>query len=121
MGLVGGVICYFGVIFMRNKSGIDDALDVFGVHGIGAIWGAIATGIFAMPEFVSEGCEGLIYGSTDLFLGQLAAVAITLVFCFVMSYAIIWVVSKFMRVRLDEDEEIIGADIVEHGEPSYNM
>lgn len=121
MGLVGGVMCYFGVIFMRNKSGIDDALDVFGVHGIGAIWGAIATGIFAMPEFVSEGCEGLIYGSTDLFLGQLAAVAITLVFCFVMSYAIIWVVSKFMRVRLDEDEEIIGADIVEHGEPSYNM
>ena len=63
----------------------------------------------------------MIYGSTDLFLGQLAAVAITLVFCFVMSYAIIWVVSKFMRVRLDEDEEIIGADIVEHGEPSYNM
>ncbi len=120
MGLIGGVICYFGVLFMR-KSCIDDALDVFGVHGIGAIWGAIATGIFAMPEFVSEGYEGLIYGSTDLFFGQIAAVVITIAFCFVMSYAIIWVVSKFMRVRLDEDEEVIGADIVEHGEPSYNM
>lgn len=120
IGAIGGVICYFGVLVMRNKSGIDDALDVFGVHGMGGIWGAIATGIFASPDFVSAGYEGLIYGSADLFIGQIIAVVATLVFCFAMSYAIIWLISKFMRVRLSEEEETIGADISELGEPSYN-
>ncbi len=121
IGAVGGAICYGGVIFMRTKSGIDDALDVFGVHGFGAIWGAIATGIFASPSMVNPGYEGLIYGSIDLFAGQIAAVILTIVFCFAMSYAIIWVISKFIRVRLTENEEAIGADMTEHGEPSYNM
>ncbi len=120
IGAIGGVICYFGVLVMRNKSGIDDALDVFGVHGMGGIWGAIATGIFASPDFVSAGYEGLIYGSADLFIGQIVAVVATLVFCFAMSYALIWLISKFMRVRLSEEEETIGADISELGEPSYN-
>ncbi len=120
IGAVGGVACYFGVLFMRNKSGADDALDVFGVHGVGGIWGAIATGIFANPDMVSPGYEGLIFGSTDLFIGQIVAVVATLIFCFAMSYAMIWVISKFMRVRLDEEEETIGADIAELGEPSYN-
>ena len=120
IGAVAGVLCYFGVLFMRSKSGADDALDVFGVHGVGGIWGSIATGILASPDFVSPGYEGLIYGSTDLFLGQIAAVVCTLVFCFVMSYAIIWVISKFMRVRLNEDEEAMGADMAELGEPSYS-
>ena len=120
IGMVGGVLCYFGVLFMRNKSGADDALDVFGVHGVGGIWGAIATGIFANPDMVAEGYEGLIYGGVDLFVGQVVAVIATFVFCFAMSYAMIWVISRFMRVRLNEEEETIGADISELGEPSYN-
>ncbi len=120
IGAVGGVVCYFGVLVMRNKSGVDDALDVFGVHGMGGIWGAIATGIFASPDFVSAGYEGLIYGSTDLFIGQIVAVIATIAFCFLMSYALIWLISKVMRVRLTEEEETIGADISELGEPSYN-
>ena len=120
IGAVGGALCYFGVLFMRNKSGADDALDVFGVHGVGGIWGAIATGLFANPGMVAEGYEGLFYGSVDLFIGQVVAVVCTLVFCFAMSYALIWIISKFMRVRLSEEEETIGADISELGEPSYN-
>ena len=120
IGAVGGVVCYFGVLIMRSKSGVDDALDVFGVHGMGGIWGAIATGIFASPDFVAEGYEGLIYGSADLFIGQLVAVVATFAFCFLMSYALIWLISKVMRVRLSEEEETIGADISELGEPSYN-
>ena len=120
IGAVGGVLCYFGVLFMRNKSGADDALDVFGVHGVGGIWGAIATGIFANPDMVSSGYEGLIYGGVDLFVGQIVAVIATFAFCFAMSYALIWVISRFMRVRLNEEEESIGADISELGEPSYN-
>ena len=120
IGAVGGVLCYFGVLFMRNKSGADDALDVFGVHGVGGIWGAIATGIFANPDMVAEGYEGLVYGGTSLFIGQVIAVIATIAFCFLMSYALIWIISRFMRVRLAEEEETIGADIAELGEPSYN-
>lgn len=120
IGAIGGVVCYFGVLVMRSKSGVDDALDVFGVHGMGGIWGAIATGIFASPDFVSAGYEGLIYGNTALFVGQIIAVIATIAFCFAMSYALIWLISKVMRVRLSEEEETIGADISELGEPSYN-
>ena len=120
-GLVGGAVCYYGVMFMRNGSGADDALDVFGVHGVGAIWGAIATGLFANPDMVKEGYEGLFYGGLDLFAGQIAAVMVTVVFCFCASYLLIWVVSRFVRVRLNEDEEAIGADISELAEPSYNL
>ena len=120
IGVIGGALCYFGVLFMRNKSGADDALDVFGVHGVGGIWGAIATGLFANPDMVAEGYKGLFYGGVDLFIGQVVAVVCTLVFCFAMSYALIWIISKFMRVRLSEEEETIGADISELGEPSYN-
>ncbi|MBO4798858.1 MAG: ammonium transporter [Candidatus Methanomethylophilaceae archaeon] len=119
IGAAGGVVCYFGVLLMRSRSGVDDALDVFGVHGTGAIWGAAATGIFADPAMVSPGYEGLIYGSADLFAGQIAAVLVTIAFCAGASYLIIAVISKFMRVRLSEEEEAIGADISEHGEPSY--
>ena len=120
IGVIGGALCYCGVLFMRNKSGADDALDVFGVHGVGGIWGAIATGLFANPDMVAEGYEGLFYGGVDLFIGQVVAVVCTLAFCFAMSYALIWIISKFMRVRLSEEEETIGADISELGEPSYN-
>ena len=120
IGVIGGALCYCGVLFMRNKSGADDALDVFGVHGVGGIWGSIATGLFANPDMVAEGYEGLFYGGVDLFIGQVVAVICTLVFCFAMSYALIWIISKFMRVRLSEEEETIGADISELGEPSYN-
>ena len=119
IGLVGGVVCYFGVIFMREKSGIDDALDVMGVHGIGGIWGAIATGIFAENNL--SGAGGLITGDWQLFVGNIVAVIVTLVFCFVVSYVIIWVIGKLMRVRATENEELIGQDLVEHGEPAYVM
>lgn len=118
IGVVGGIVCYFGVIFMRKKSGIDDALDVMGVHGIGGIWGAIATGLLS-----NEAAGGLLYsGDWHLIVGQLVAIVFTLVFCFVVSYIIIWVIGKLMKdVRVSEDEEAIGQDLVEHGEPAYYM
>ena len=120
IGLVAGALCYYGVLFMRNRSGTDDALDVFGVHGVGAIWGAVATGLFANPDMVAAGYEGLFYGGIDLFIGQIIAVIATVAFCFTVSYLLIWAISAFMRVRLNEEEEAIGADICELAEPSYN-
>ena len=120
IGLVGGAVCYYGVLFMRSRSGADDALDVFGVHGVGAIWGAVATGLFANPSMVEDGYEGLLYGGFSLFVGQIVAVILTVGFCFAASYLIITAVSGFVRVRLNEEEEAIGADISELAEPSYN-
>ena len=120
IGLVGGIVCYFGVIFMRERSGLDDALDVMGLHGVGGIWGAIATGLFA--EFNLGSAGGLLTtGDWQLFAGNIVAVLVTLVFCFVVSYVIIWVIGKLMRVRATEDEELIGQDLVENGEPAYVM
>ena len=118
IGAIGAIVCYFGVIFMRKKSGLDDALDVMGVHGIGGIWGAIATGLLS-----TEASGGLIYsGDWHLIAGQLVAIVFTLVFCFVASYIIIWVIGKLMKdVRVSSEEELIGQDLVEHGEPAYVM
>jgi Amt family ammonium transporter len=118
IGAVAGVLCFFSVRFFRGKTRIDDALDVFAVHGVGGIWGALATGLFAIGEYTG-GVEGLIYGSADLFVGQVAAIIGTLVFCFTVSYCIIWCLSKVMRVRVTEEEEMVGQDLIEHGENAY--
>ncbi len=118
IGAMAGVLCFFSVRFFRGKTRIDDALDVFAVHGVGGIWGALATGLFAIGEYTG-GVEGLIYGSADLFVGQVAAIIGTLVFCFTVSYCIIWCLSKVMRVRVTEEEEMVGQDLIEHGENAY--
>ena len=128
IGIIGSMLCFFAVRFIHSKCNFDDALDVFGVHGIGGIWGAISTGIFAESKYTGsinasgiyeEGPAGIIFGQADLLIGQIASVAMTLAFCFVASYCIIWVLSKFMPVRVSKEEEAIGQDIIEHGEPAY--
>lgn len=118
IGAVAAAICYFGVIFMRKRSGVDDALDVFGIRGIGGIWGAVATGIFASSMLTDT--PGLIDGGVDLFAGQLVAVGFTLAYCFAASFVIMKAISLVMRIRYTEDEELIGGDIAEHGESAYN-
>ena len=121
IGLIGGIVCYAGVVLIHKKLKVDDAADVFGIHGVGGIWGAIATGIFALPAMTEAGYEGLLYGGTSLFAGQIVAVVATLAFTFVVSFAIIKLIGRFTEIRLTEEEEMIGSDVIEHGEPSYNM
>ena len=121
IGLIGGIVCYAGVVLIHRKLKVDDAADVFGIHGVGGIWGAIATGIFALPAMTEAGYEGLLYGGTSLFFGQIAAVVATLAFTFAVSFVIIKLIGKFTEIRLTEEEEMIGPDVIEHGEPSYNM
>jgi len=118
IGIVAGILCFFAVRYTKSKLMFDDALDVFAVHGVGGIWGALATGIFAVPAYTG-GVEGLIYGSADLFIGQIIAVVVTLVFCFSVSYGIIWILSKAMRVCVTPEEELVGQDLIEHGEHAY--
>ncbi|OPY31054.1 MAG: putative ammonium transporter [Methanomassiliicoccales archaeon PtaU1.Bin124] len=121
IGLAAGAVCYGG-IQLRKKFGYDDALDVFGVHGIGGTFGAIATGLFATTAVNSAGANGLFYGGgVDLLVKQFIAVAAVWAFAFGVTYAILWVLKKVMPLRMTKDEERVGADIVQHGENAYDM
>ncbi len=121
IGLVAGVLCFYSVRFLRSRTRLDDALDVFGLHGVGGLWGSIAVGLFVDPAYTGGVQSVLFGGSFDLLFGQIVAAAFTLVYCFAVSYGIIWVLSKVTRVRLTEEEEMVGQDIIEHGEQSYVM
>ncbi|MCQ6282585.1 ammonium transporter [Bacillus sp. EB600] len=120
IGFLGGVICYWGVFWLKQKFGYDDALDAFGLHGLGGTWGGIATGLFATKSVNSAGANGLFYGDPSLVLKQLIAIAATYLFVGIASYIIIKVVNVFIPVRANEDEESIGLDITLHGERAYH-
>lgn len=126
IGAIAAVVCYFGIIFMRKRKDIDDALDVMGLHGLGGVWGAISVGIFSVASISWEGNGGLIAGQVDLLAGQIISVVVTLVYCFVVSFVLMKVIDYVMKhvggkkgATLSESEQMVGSDIVEHGEPSY--
>ncbi len=119
IGLGAGIICYISVSFCKAKLGYDDSLDAFGVHGVGGIWGAIATGLFATTAINAGGANGLFYGNPVQLWIQIKAVAITMVYSFVVSYILFWIVDKIAGLRTDEHEERIGLDLTEHREAAY--
>jgi ammonium transporter, Amt family len=116
MGLIGGVISNLVANWRAGRTRIDDALDVFACHGIGGIWGAIGTGIFA-----SIGATGLIYGGVHQFLAQLAAVAVVVPLSFFGSYVLLKLVNKISPLRVSEEAEDAGLDVSEHGEEAYQL
>ena len=120
IGLGAGVICY-GAIQLRERLRVDDALDVWAVHGVGGTWGAIATGIFASAAVNSAGKDGLLYGNPSLFFTQILAVVVTWVFCGVMTFIILKIVDAVIGLRVPEQEEVLGLDISQHGEPAYQL
>ena len=119
IGLVGGLVCYFAVSFLKVKLGYDDSLDAFGIHGIGGTWGSIATGLWATTAVNPDGANGLFYGSSDLLVAQIISTVVAYALAVVGSYVLFKLVSLFMEVRADENEEIAGLDVVEHGERGY--
>lgn len=120
IGLVGGIICYFGVSYLKKKLGYDDALDAFGVHGIGGTWGGIATGLFATKTVNDAGANGLFYGDPSLVGKQLIAIIASYAFAAIGTFVIIKVISLFTPVRASEEEESLGLDISIHGEKAYH-
>ncbi|GAA3332558.1 hypothetical protein GCM10020331_093170 [Ectobacillus funiculus] len=111
--------CYLflGYFSLKAKLGYDDALDAFGLHGIGGTWGAIATGLFATTSVNSAGANGLFYGDASLLWKQMIAIIATYLFVAVVTYIIIKVVSIFfIPVRVSDEEESLGLDITLHGE-----
>lgn len=118
--LIGAFVspfCYFFIGVIKEKLELDDALDAFGCHGIGGIFGGLATGIFADPTI--GGKTGLIYGGTQLFFAQVLSIVFTLAFAGIASYVIIQVIKRFMPIRVTETEEAVGLDQVEHDETAY--
>jgi len=120
IGLIGGAICYWGVFWLKIKLGYDDALDAFGLHGIGGTWGGIATGLFATTSVNSGGADGLFYGDPSLLLKQLVAIVATYIFVGVVTFIIIKVVSFITNIRATDEEESLGLDITLHGERAYH-
>jgi len=121
IGVGVSVICYFFVAVVKTKFGYDDSLDAFGVHGIGGIWGALATGLWATKAVNPAGNNGFFYGNPGLFLIQLKAVVVTIVYSFIVSFVLLKIVDAFMGLRVSEDEERIGLDLTQHHESSYTM
>jgi Amt family ammonium transporter len=121
IGLVVSVFCFIGVGFLKHRFGYDDSLDAFGIHGIGGIWGALATGIFASKVINPAAADGLWYGNTKLFLIQLVAVLVTVAYTFVVTFIIYKLVDLVIGVRIADEEEAMGLDLTQHNERAYTM
>lgn len=119
IGLIGGAICYCSVTFAKAKFGYDDALDAFGCHGVGGMWGGIATGIFAWQAINSAGANGLIHGNPKLVLIQLVGIVATIVYSAVVTFIIVKIIKVAGGIRVSESTESTGLDVTEHGEEAY--
>jgi Amt family ammonium transporter len=115
IGGVAAMIGYYAIRF-RQKTRIDESLDVFACHGLGGAWGVLATGLFATKAINPGGANGLFYGNPKQLLIQAAAVAIVIAFGFLLTYGISKVLNWIMGLRVTENEEEVGLDISEHGE-----
>ncbi len=120
IGLGAGVLCYAGIM-VKNRFGYDDSLDVVGVHGVGGTWGALATGLFASKAINDAGDNGLFFGNPGLLGTQAAAVLVTWVYAFGMTFLILKVLDWMMGLRVSDEEEEIGLDLSQHSETGYNF
>jgi len=120
IGLLVSPICYFGITVIKEKFGYDDSLDAFGCHGIGGIWGGIATGLFTQKSINSAAAwDGLIFGDYHLFTAQLISIGITIAVAIIGTVICISIVKLFVSLRVSDKEEREGLDISEHGESAY--
>ena len=120
IGALVSPICYYGVALIKKKLKIDDALDAFGCHGIGGIWGGIATGIFAQSSINDVArWDGLVFGDYHLFEAQIVGIIITMIIAVVGTLICVAIVKIFTPLRVDVKDEQVGLDISQHGESAY--
>ena len=116
--MAAGLACYFAVA-LKNRLGWDDALDVWGVHGVGGSIGVILLGVFASKAWNAAGADGLLFGGGAFFGKQVAAVAITSIWAFAFTYGMLWIIDKITPVRVGAADEAGGLDAALHGEEAY--
>ncbi len=120
IGTAAGVICYFA-ISLRTRMSLDDALDVWGVHGVGGFLGIVCLGLLADASVNAAGVNGLILGNASFFLKELAAVVAASIYAFFISYLMLWVINKITKVKVTPQDEESGLDAALHGEIAYEM
>ena len=118
IGIAAGAVCYFAVA-LKNRLRWDDALDVWGVHGVGGALGVVLLGVFATLAFNPQGADGLAAGNLAFFLKQLAAVAISSIWAFGFTYGMLWLIDRVTPVKVDQKAEESGLDTALHGETAY--
>jgi len=120
IGLAAGVLCYLAVL-AKNRLGYDDALDVVGIHGVGGLWGALATGLFASTAVNPAGADGLFYGNPHQFVVQAVGAGAAIVYSFLVTFIILKILDVAMGVRVSGDEEVQGLDLTQHSEVGYSL
>jgi len=118
--LLAGVVSYFAVAVLKHKLGYDDALDVFGIHGVAGILGAVLTGVFADPSINGDG-KGLLYGNPEQVLIQILSVVVTIIYSAIATFVILMVVKALTGLRVSHEEEVAGLDSSQHREKAYNL
>jgi Amt family ammonium transporter len=113
IGAVAGVLCYSAMLF-RQKKGFDESLDAWACHGVGGLWGALATGIFAAAAV--NGASGLLEGNVHQFVANATGAFAALIYAFVVTYILAVIIDKTIGLRVTEEEEYVGLDISQHGE-----
>jgi Amt family ammonium transporter len=121
IGALASVFCYVAIAKVKAALGYDDALDVFGIHGVGGIWGTLATGLFAEKIVNEAGADGLFFGNTHQFMIQCLLVAVTIIFAAVMTFVIYKLVDALVCARVAKKEEIVGLDLTQHRESAYTL
>jgi len=116
IGVVAGALCYTSLIWRIGK-GLDESLDAWSIHGMGGFWGVIATGIFAAAAI--NGASGLIEGHTDLFLKQVLAAVVVMVYSIGVTFVLAKVIDRTIGLRVKEEEEYVGLDLSQHGERAF--
>jgi ammonium transporter, Amt family len=120
IGIAGSVVCYWAVK-LKNKMEWDDALDVWGVHGMGGVTGTVLLGVFATRSVNSGGSEGLLSGNWHFFMKEFIAVVATSVYAFLFTYLMLMLINKITRVKVTAEEEELGLDFVYHGEIARDL
>lgn len=121
IGALVSVFCFIAVSIIKPKLGYDDSLDAFGVHCVGGVWGAVATGLFATTAVNSAGANGLFYGNPKLLMVQLLTVGATLLYSFIVTAVIVKVVDLLVGIRVNSKEESMGLDLTQHHERAYSV
>ena len=118
IGIASGVVCYYAVA-LKNRLNWDDALDVWGVHGVGGFLGIVMLGVLATKAFNPAGADGLLAGNASFFYKQCAAVLLSSAWAFIFTLVMLWLIDRFTPVRVTESHEQMGLDEALHGEAAY--
>jgi len=121
IGILGGIFSYLAVTALKPKVGYDDSLDVFGVHGIGGMWGTLATGLFAQKAINQAGANGLFFGNTTLFLVQGLYLLVCIAYAAAMTWMLFILVDALFGMRVTREDEMVGLDLAQHHEAAYTV